>query len=244
MTRVARPFPSLSPLLNRRRFLQASGAAVLGAALPACTTLQEDSAVKARHLVGASAATIDRFRTIKDLQTFARNIPDSKAVVILPSLVKAGFIGAGEGGNGVLIARYADGSWGQPAFYTLASASVGLQAGIQETEVILLIRNDGALQAILDNQGKFGADAGLTFAVFGVGLEASTTSNLNADVLAFANSKVGLFGGASLEGSVLVRRQDLNTAIYGAKATPQKIIFDRAQTTAIGDPLRKALAGT
>ena len=73
------------------------------------------------------------------------------------------------------------------------------------------------MRAFLEHQAKLGADAGLTVGVFGGGLEASTTTNLGADVLAFAHSVVGAFGGVAPEGAVLVRRKDLNEAYYGAR---------------------------
>ena len=106
-----------------------------------------------------------------------------------------------------------------------------------------MVRNDIALEAILEHQGKFGADAGITVGLFGVGMEAATTTNLNADVLAFAHSKVGLFGGVSLEGAVLARRNDLNEAFYGQGATPREIVQGHRFFNPQADPLREALGG-
>ena len=160
----------------------------------------------------------------------------------MPDVYKAGFIGAAEGGNGVLVAKNADGTWGYPAFYTLAAGSVGLQAGAQATEVVLILRNEGALNAIIENQGKLGADAGLTMAIFGVGIEGSTTTNIGADILAFANAKGGLFAGLSLEGAALVRRRDLNEAYYTIGATPQSIVLQAAHNNPNADGLRSSLA--
>ena len=146
-----------------------------------------------------------------------------------------------EGGSGVLIARRADGSWGYPAFYTLGAASIGIQFGIQDTETVLVIRNDGALRSIIKNQGKFGADLGVTAGFYGAGMEASTTTNLRLDVLAFTNSKVGVFGGASLEGAVLARRWDMNEAFYAKGATPEKIVLEGLYKNTQADRLRSAL---
>jgi len=189
-----------------------------------CAELEETPALKARHLVNQAAETIDRFRTLEGLQDFAKHIPEAHALVIFPSLIKAGFMVAGEAGSGVLIARDGTGSWGQPSFYTLGAASFRGQLGIQDTEVILVIRNPGALQSIIEHQGKIGADAGVTVGIYGVGVEASTTSNLDADVVAFANSRLGAFMGMSLEGAVMVTRHDFNEAYYKPGATPQSIL--------------------
>ena len=59
----------------------------------------------------------------------------AKAVLIIPSLVKGGFIFGAEGGNGVMISRAAKGKWGSPAFYGLGSASFGLQAGLESLDL-------------------------------------------------------------------------------------------------------------
>jgi lipid-binding SYLF domain-containing protein len=196
----------------------------------------------ARNLVNRATETVERFKDFPELKEFARHIPGAKAVVVLPTVIKAGFFVGAEAGNGVLIARAGDGKWGYPVFYTLGAASFGIQAGLQDTEIVLVIRSDKAIRAILDHQGKLGADVGITVGLIGVGMEASTTANLGTDVLAFANSKLGVFGGASLEGAVLARRKDLNEAFYGAGATPNAIVLENKHSNGKADPLRAVLA--
>jgi len=209
--------------------------------LTACARIEADPPVQAVHVVQQAKTTIDRFTGIKALEEFAVYLDDARALVILPTVYKAGFIGAGEGGNGVLIARDGSGTWGYPAFYTLAAGSVGIQAGVQSTEVVLVIRNQAALEAIIKNQAKFGADAGITVAVVGVGVEGSTTTAAGADILAFANAKGGLFGGVSLEGAALIRRTDLNEAYYAQGATPEGIVLQGSFQNPNANGLRQAL---
>ncbi|MEK9672177.1 MAG: lipid-binding SYLF domain-containing protein [Rhodospirillaceae bacterium] len=209
---------------------------MIGLGAGGCASVESEPPIAARHVVLESLATIERFTTIQRLAEFSKHIPSARAVVILPNLVKAGFIAGGEGGNGVLLAKGADGGWRGPVFMALGSASVGIQAGIQHTELVLLIRSDAALQAVLKRQGSFGAAAGVTFAVYGATMEGATTSNMGADIFAFANSKSGLFGGASLEGAVFVRRRDLNEAYYGPSATPDAILqgqFNNPEASAL-----------
>ncbi len=210
--------------------------------LSSCAEFRQDPVTVARNLVNRATETVERFKDFPELKEFARHIPGAKAVVVLPTVIKAGFFVGAEAGNGILIARAGDGKWGYPAFYTLGAASFGIQAGLQDTEIVLVIRSDKAIRAILDHQGKLGADAGLTIGLFGLGVEASTTANLDADVLAFANSKLGVFGGASLEGAVLARRKDLNEAFYGAGATPNAIVMENKHSNGKADPLRAVLA--
>jgi lipid-binding SYLF domain-containing protein len=209
--------------------------------ISSCAELRRDKVGVANGVVEEAAFTVERFKTLPELSSFSGYVSDAKALVVLPSVIKAGFIGGGEGGNGVLLVKNAAGAWSPPAFYTLGAASFGLQIGIQDTEVILVIRSEEALQAILEHQGKLGADAGITVGIIGVGMEASTTTNLGPDVLAFANATLGAYGGASFEGAVLARRNDLNEAFYGPGADPKTILFQRTYANPKADTLKAAL---
>lgn len=221
----------------------ASLVALLAAlAIGGCTEMRAPPSDLAKLLTDRAADTVESFRGDKNLSQFADQIRTARAVAILPHVYKAGFIVGAEGGNGLLIAKTAPGEWGAPAFYTLASGSVGFQIGLQDVEMLLIIRNEKALQAILKNQGKFGADGGITVGVFGAGMEASTTTAVGADVLAFARSRVGLYGGISLEGAALVRRTDVNEAAYGPGATPQAIVIENRFPYPPADRLRQVLA--
>lgn len=210
--------------------------------LSACAEMHRDKRSTANDLVNQAMETVQRFKAMPDLKEFANYMPSAHGVVVLPSVIKGGFMLGGEGGNGVLLAKNGDGSWSQPAFYILGAASIGLQMGLQDTEIVLILRSDDAVTAILDHQGKLGADAGLTVGTIGKGAEISTTANIGVDVLAFANSKIGLFGGAALEGAVLARRVDLNEAYYGQGATPRGILYQGQGQNPQADGLRAALS--
>ena len=221
-------------------FLAAVSIGAVG--LSSCADFRQAPPTVADNLVTNAADTVERFKTLPQMTGFKGEIATAKAIVILPSVFKAGYFVGGEGGNGVLVVRGAEGVWSHPAFYTLAGASFGVQIGLQDTEIIRVLRSDKALKAILEHQVKLGADAGITVGVVGMGLEASTTTALGPDVLAFANSILGLYGGASLEGAVLVRRTDLNEAFYTPGAVPRAIVFENKYSNPKAEPLRTALA--
>ena len=143
----------------------------------------------------------------------------AKGLLIFPELVKGGFIVGGEGGSGVLVVRSETLGWSYPAFYTLAAGSVGLQIGGQVAEAVFTVMSDKAVDAILDNQFKFGGDVSVAVGPIGQGLEAATTTNLDADIYQFAKT-AGLFGGLSLEGAGILKRDSYNEGYYGAGATP------------------------
>jgi lipid-binding SYLF domain-containing protein len=225
-----------------KKSILASALFVFVVTLCGCAGMQRDKNSTAVDLVNRATETVQRFKGMPDLKIFAEYMPTAHGIVVLPSVIKGGFMFGGEGGNGVLLVKSDDGSWSPPAFYVLGAASLGIQMGLQDTEIIIVLRSNDAVSAILDHQGKFGADAGLTIGTIGQGAEVSTTTNIGLDVLAFANAKIGLFGGAALEGAVLARRVDLNEAYYGKGATPQGIVYQGQSRNPQADALRAALA--
>jgi len=214
----------------------------LSVGLASCAEFGDDRLAQARQLVARATDTVEGFRTDPALVRFSGYMRGARGIVVLPSVVKAGFVGAAEVGNGVLLARGADGTWSDPAFYTLGAASVGLQIGIQYTEMVFILKSDRAVRSVIEHQGKLGADLGLSVGLVGAGMEASTTTNLGVDIVALTNSIIGAYGGASFEGAVLARRMDLNTAYYGAGATPQAIVIERTLRNPGANPLKAALA--
>lgn len=164
----------------------------------------------------------------------------AQGVLIVPALIKGGFIIGGEGGAGVLLVKGSDGTWSSPAFYTLAAASIGLQIGGEVKEVVFTLMNSGAVEAILANNAKLGGDLSIAIGPFGRGIEASTTTNFNADVFAFSSS-VGAFAGGALEGAGIIDRQSYNDQYYDAYAPARAIVVDRRFYNGHADALRSAL---
>lgn len=150
----------------------------------------------------------------------------ARAVLILPNVIKAGFFLGGSGGTGVLVARGDDGNWSGPAFYTLAEASFGLQFGGQSSQMMLVIMTQKGLDAVLDRKVTLGADANVAIGELGTSVGAGYGMGLNADMYIYAKSS-GLFGGASIEGSVIAPRQEWNDSFYGQKTSPRAILVDR-----------------
>jgi lipid-binding SYLF domain-containing protein len=181
----------------------------------AAASSEETDLVRSANLVLDEARRDPEFGNSRDLFQSAR------AVMVVPQLVKGGFFVGGEEGTGVLMARHG-GQWSYPAFYTLASASFGLQIGLEVAEVVLFVMSDKALHAWMTNKVKLGGDAGLTVLVLGSGASAAATTHLNADVIAWAKAK-GAYAGISLQGSVIVPRKEWNTAYYGRPITAGQI---------------------
>ena len=192
------------------------------------------------ELVERTSLTIERLLIDPELSELPGFITRARAVLIIPQLIKGGFILGGEGGSGVLLAKGADGSWSPPAFYTLAAGSIGLQIGGQVSEVVFTLMSDGAIDAVLKNEFKLGVDASIAVGPIGKGVEASTTTNLDADIYAFSKV-VGLFGGGAFEGAGIFPREEWNRQYYQSAATPRQIIIDRKFFNPHADRLRNAL---
>lgn len=170
-------------------------------------------------------------------QTFLRK---AKAVVVCPDIFRGGFFIGGEGGSCVLSARGDDGSWSAPAFYSLGSASFGLQIGVQSSEVMMIVMTNGGLNALLNSQFKFGADAGLAVATLGAGVNGSMSTALNADIISFSKSQ-GLYGGVSLSGSVLSNDAGTEQQYYGAQLDARQIVVDGQGSNPGANPLKTML---
>ncbi len=180
--------------------------------------------VAEQGLVDTALVTFRNFNSDKEMEWFHQNLKDCKGLLIVPNMLKAGFILGGSGGSGVLVARNEKtGDWSQPAFYSLGSVTFGLQIGGEAAEVIMMIRTQKALDALYTTEFKLGGDTSVAAGPMGVGAKSAVT----ADVVSFAKSK-GLFAGLNLEGAVVKVNSDSNKLYYGKEASPVDIIVKNA----------------
>jgi lipid-binding SYLF domain-containing protein len=183
----------------------------------AATAAQAQS--EQQKLVNAADATLSNFMRDPEMKWLQQNIHRAKAVLISPEIVKAGFIIGGSGGRGVLVAREPSGKWVGPAFYTLATASIGFQAGVAASEMVTLVMTDKGMNSLLASSFKFGGDASVAAGPVGAGAK----SDVVADLIAFSRSK-GIYGGLNLDGTVVSTNDEWNTAYFGKKVLPPDIL--------------------
>jgi lipid-binding SYLF domain-containing protein len=160
--------------------------------------------------------------------------------MICPRIFKAGFFFGGSGGGCVLLARAGNGTWSYPAFYGIGSGSFGLQIGIQDSQLMMMIMTNRGLNAVMDSQFKLGADASIALATVGAGVEGATTAAVGADIVAFALNR-GVFGGISLQGSIMSSRTAWNAAYYGQPFAARQIVVNMQGSNPGADPLREIL---
>lgn len=169
-----------------------------------------------------------------------RHMKLAKAVLIIPNQLKGAFIVGAQGGSGVLIAKDQNGAWGYPGFYTIGAGSLGFQIGFQNSSAVLVILTERGLDAVIDNQVKLGVDVSVAMGPVGQGLSGATTTAAGADIVAFARTE-GLFAGGSLEGSLIVKRDDWNADFYGQGLSPRDIVLGNKYSNPKADALRQAL---
>ncbi len=177
----------------------------------------------------------------RDLLNAANMLRSARAVMICPRLFRAAFFGGGEGGGCVLVGRDGNGGWSSPAFFSMGSANIGFQFGIQDSQTMLIIRSDRGLNAVLDSQFKFGADASVAVAAYGGSVQGATTANLGADIVTVSRSR-GLFAGVALDGTILASQSEWNRAYYGQDLSARQIVVQVAAHNPGADPLRAVLA--
>ncbi|WP_228721359.1 lipid-binding SYLF domain-containing protein [Desulfosediminicola ganghwensis] len=183
-----------------------------------------------------STTVVSSFTADPDLDWFRKNVYRAQAVLIIPQNLKGAFLVGGAGGSGVLLARdIKTGQWSYPAFYTLGSLSIGLQAGAESSEIILMVMTERGMESMLTSSFKLGADVTLAAGPVGVGAKAKT-----ADIISYARAK-GVFAGVSLDGAVVKTRDGLNGAYYGRKVSPTDILIRRDAVNGHADKLRAAV---
>ena len=181
-------------------------------------------------LVDKADKTLSNFLRDPDMTWLQQNIHRAKAVMIAPEIAKAGFIFGGSGGRAVVIARDAkSGKWVGPAFYALATASVGFQAGISVSENVTLVMTDKGFNSLLATSFKVGGDASVAAGPVGAGAK----SDVVADLISFSRAK-GLYGGLNLDGTVVHNSNDWNELYYQKKPILAPDILVRMNVRAKG----------
>lgn len=193
-----------------------------------------------QDLVDRATLTVQGMMTAPEGKDARGLMQRAHGALVCPRIFQAGFVLGGRGGSCVLVGR-ANGNWSYPAFYGLSSGSIGLQVGIQDSEVLFVILTDKGLQALIDNQFKIGADAGVSFATYGTGVSSSTTGEFKSDIVAFSRSR-GLFAGLSFDGSMISVRSDWNALYYGKPIAAQQLVIQNEGANPGAAPLRETLA--
>jgi len=166
----------------------------------------------------------------------------SYCIVLVPGLKKAAFVVGAKYGRGYVVCRATGGEgWGPPAAIRIEGGSVGPQIGISDTDVVLLIMNEGGMKRLTKSKFTIGAEATAAAGPVGRDAAAQTDAFVTAEILSWSRSK-GLFAGVSLDGATLRNDIDQNQVIYGQRWTSKQILTSGATPTPAAAKLLEVLS--
>jgi lipid-binding SYLF domain-containing protein len=154
---------------------------------------------------------------------------EAKGVAIIPHVLKAGLLFDHEFGHGVMVLRSPDGSWSDPIFVTIEGGGVGVEVGVESTDLVLVFKSPSSLERVLKGKGKLtlGTDASVAAGPLGRDAEVATDKLLRADVYSYSRSR-GLFAGVALAGARLEVDGHANEAFYKVRGIqPQDVMTRR-----------------
>jgi SH3 domain-containing YSC84-like protein 1 len=146
----------------------------------------------------------------------------AKCIVVVPNLIKGGFIFGAKHGRGVASCRTSEG-WSAPAFVSVGGGSWGLQIGIEGVDLVMLVMNDRGLQHLLSSKFEMTGEGSVAAGPVGRHTSAGTDILLNTEVLTYSRSK-GVFAGLTLEGAVVEQDDDSTRAIYHGHVSFRSIL--------------------
>jgi lipid-binding SYLF domain-containing protein len=200
-----------------------------------------DRAIKVDDRLDASADALTDM-----MRAFDRGIPQdlldkARCVVVVPGMKKAGFIFGADYGRGFEVCRQSGGSgWSAPAAMRSEGGSIGFQIGASETDVVLLVMNDGGMRHLLADKFTLGADASAAAGPVGRDASARTDAMMNAEILSYSRSR-GLFAGIALDGVTVRPDGSTNRELYGRDATNREILTGDFRTPAAAAKFEAAL---
>ena len=165
---------------------------------------------------------------------------NAKCILVVPDLIKGGFIIGGKHGRGVATCRTAEG-WSAPAFVSVGGGSWGLQIGVEGVDLVMLIMNDQGFQHLLSSKFELTGEGSVAAGPVGRHASAGTDWKMNTEMLTYSRSK-GVFAGLTLEGAVVQQDDDSTRAIYGKNMTFRKILSGKASTPKSADAFMKAVS--
>jgi SH3 domain-containing YSC84-like protein 1 len=173
--------------------------------------------------VSKSVETLNELVQTPDDRIPEHILQRAEAIVVIPNLIKGGFIVGAENGKGVMSVRDAKtGGWSVPSFVAMTGGSVGWQIGAQAVDLVLLVMNKDGVADLLSSEFKLGAEGSVAAGPVGRTAQAATDARMGAKILAYSRAK-GLFAGLSLQGSSLRDDKESNEDIYGRELSAKEV---------------------
>jgi lipid-binding SYLF domain-containing protein len=198
----------------------------------------------------ARESTVDRMQKSVDVLRAIMSTPDkgipeevlsgAKCILVVPDLIKGGFIFGGKHGRGVASCR-TSGGWSAPAFVSVGGGSWGLQIGVEGVDLVMLVMNDQGFQHLLSSKFELTGEGSVAAGPVGRHASAGTDWKMNTEMLTYSRSK-GVFAGLTLEGAVVEQDNDSTHAIYGKHMAFRNILSGKVSTPVSAEAFRKAVS--
>ena len=208
-------------MLTRAQLLRGAAVALPALAFGSVARAETDQ----QTVINGAIKTLGDLRSDKAFGNARNMLRTARAVMIVPKLWKGGFIVGGEGGQGVLMVRHGN-AWSDPAFYVIGSASFGLQIGVQQAEMVLLVMTDQGVKALLNDEFKVGAQARISVVTLGSTVEGAIGGVSPPDIVVWASS-TGLYGGLTINGSIIRPQPADDRAFYGRTVTTRDVLYGK-----------------
>ncbi|MEO6869926.1 MAG: lipid-binding SYLF domain-containing protein [Ginsengibacter sp.] len=221
------------------KFIKASWIFFICFSMSSLAHSQDKQDDKQEEKIAAATNVLSDFGKMKE------NIPAellkvTNGIIIVPKLIKAGFVLAGKRGKGVAMVKLSDGSWSDPVFVTITGGSIGLQAGVQSEDLVLIFKKASTLQDMGKGSFTLGGDISVTAGPVGRSSSAATDYKMEAEVYSYSRSK-GLFAGISLSGSSIAVDEKANENFYGEPETSATIFSTSSNTSPSVNELKTTL---
>jgi lipid-binding SYLF domain-containing protein len=165
----------------------------------------------------------------------------AECVVVVPNMKRAGFIFGAKYGRGFAMCRHHGGpGWSAPAAMRIEGGSFGLQIGASESDLVLLVMNDGGMKHLLSDKFTIGADASGAAGPVGREATAQTDAELHAEILSYSRSQ-GIFGGLTLDGATMMPDKASDHDLYGHDLTNREILAGDVKSPAVAEKLKHAI---
>jgi lipid-binding SYLF domain-containing protein len=188
-----------------------------------------------------AAIVLDEIMAAADKAIPAAVLDKAVGIAVFPGLLKGGLGVGAQHGRGILSARDKKRGWSNPAFLTINGGSIGLQIGLQSTDLVLVVNNQRGLEQMVKNQFKIGADVAAAAGPVGRDAGAATDIQMRAQILTYSRTR-GLFAGVTLNGSTINQDRDANERFYGKPLTTSQIIFDGMGSNDLANEWKATLA--
>ena len=195
-----------------------------------------DKSEKADDIKDANEHLTEATTTLKEVLAIPEDgipkkmLDNAAALVVIPDLLKAGFVVGAKSGDGVISARNGSG-WSHPAFVNMDGGSIGWQIGVESTDLVLVFMDEKHVKDLLHGEFTLGGEASVAVGPVGRQGSAGTNDDFNSAVYAYSRSK-GVFAGISIDGSKISIDKDENALMYGAGTTANDVLYTQKHAKA------------